>query len=525
MRQATCLLLPCYIVLALPTCADPDGPPLLSVSLDRHTHTSHLGCAVTRFRATVSGGHTQTPEWVSRDPAVATVDWVGRVRVHGSGRTYIVVTCEGAADSAELIVDITTPCTWRADIGSMSAIALGSDGSVYGATRGRLMALKPTGEIRWERQHEVLSANSTGGPMVAVTPDGSVIVSGKLAAGDGALEAFSPDGDELWRYQGNGLSDPAIDLDGTVYVSSQVGNDSACVVSLGPGSSIERWRQCVALTGSGGPLPDTLEVGAPVIGSTGAVFAGASMGHEDYGGWGTGSRCRTRAFENLLRVFSREGDVLAQVHVVDSWNNPTSTCGRIWEHVAVGPDGGVYAFDRSGRFLTIAHPDGRVDSIGMLLSLSVRPGIRFGPMGVAYILAWGPELGQTTLVAIEPVTGTVRTLTYPVSSTVLPNDLALDGDGIAFLRYAASDPIQHGLLALSPEGSVVADYLLGTANPSPGLGLPPMIGPDGTVYVQIRDEFASLAALPLASSAGLGTATWPLPRGDEANSGRVRTPW
>jgi outer membrane protein assembly factor BamB len=104
---------------------------------------------------------------------------------------------------------------WRFETGArvQASPALGSDGTIYvGSQSERLYALNPDGTLQWAFSGGAFNSSP------ALAEDGTILV----GSGDEYLYAINPAGALYWRFKADGgiQASPAIDSDGTVYISS-----------------------------------------------------------------------------------------------------------------------------------------------------------------------------------------------------------------------------------------------------------------------------------------------------------------
>jgi len=149
--------------------------------------------------------------------------------------------------------------------GAYASPALTQNGTLYVATfKGELRALTPAGEIPWSRQLGGFRCMSSP----ALGHDGTVYVGVMGAAEDatrGSLVAVRPSGDPSWRLEGIGdvVGTPAVGDDGTVYVVTYLGT----VIAVSPAGG-ELWRYDL-----GGATTSS-----PALGHKGQVHIGLESG-------------------------------------------------------------------------------------------------------------------------------------------------------------------------------------------------------------------------------------------------------
>jgi outer membrane protein assembly factor BamB len=195
---------------------------------------------------------------------------------------------------------------------SYSSPAVGSDGTVYSASAGKLYAVEPDGQLQWAKvvgrftrfTSPAIGADGTiyigsGDGLSAVTPTGNVLwtfpVNGQvrstpaiatdgtiyvgstgLLGAPGQFYAVNPNGTQKWVFQQplvsfgrqRFLSSPAIGADGTIYTAA-----GSVVYALTPAGSL-LWQYDVAQNGFGGRTT----ISSPAIGANGALYIGAGRG-------------------------------------------------------------------------------------------------------------------------------------------------------------------------------------------------------------------------------------------------------
>ena len=144
---------------------------------------------------------------------------------------------------------------WR-NPGKFQSPSIGGDGTIYGTIEGGLSALNPNGTLEWtfptEKSGGICTPTGCSYLNVALSAAAidsnqviyfgkaiATIPSGGLGDGTGTLSAVFPDGTLEWSFRiglgsgsgicepgfcGQGLSDPAIGADGTIYIGSTDGN-------------------------------------------------------------------------------------------------------------------------------------------------------------------------------------------------------------------------------------------------------------------------------------------------------------
>jgi outer membrane protein assembly factor BamB len=159
---------------------------------------------------------------------------------------------------------------------------VGPDGTIYVGTDGqRLYAIAPDGEIKWNRRAEHYMALG-----VAVGPDGTVYAAS--AASGGALCAWSPEGERMWKAELGGtpkVRPPRFGPDGTPYVGPSLrgGPGRQIIVTLDEEGRREKevfsYRFWKDLWGDARSSPGTL--GPPLIDAAGVLYV---VARPDYQG-------------------------------------------------------------------------------------------------------------------------------------------------------------------------------------------------------------------------------------------------
>jgi outer membrane protein assembly factor BamB len=217
------------------------------------------------------------------------------------GTVYMAGTWNGIVHA---LAPATGALLWDLSSGgsvSYSSPALGPDGTVYvGTTRGRLRAVTPAGEFKWEA---VVGRVRFGA--AAVGSNGTVYI----GSFDG-LNAVDPDGTVLWTFdtEGRVASTPAIGADGTLYVGSlgRAGGRLAAFYAIDPDDGSELWRY--QPDGSGNAF-----YGSPVIDANGDIYVASG---------------------NTLTSLDEDGDL--------RWEFVTGGRRNVVSTPAIAPDGTLY---------------------------------------------------------------------------------------------------------------------------------------------------------------------------------------
>jgi PKD repeat protein len=110
---------------------------------------------------------------------------------------------------------------WRISTGWISGSpAIGPDSTIYLPIDmlDRILAISPTGDIKWMYDEWGVYVMSWSSPPLAIGPDGTIYSSGH----SNRLYAISPDGELEWRIDLHGWAGtPVVDANGTIFVTSE----------------------------------------------------------------------------------------------------------------------------------------------------------------------------------------------------------------------------------------------------------------------------------------------------------------
>lgn len=239
---------------------------------------------------------------------------------------------------------------WRVRLGIVYPPAVGAGGTIYVGSKtreggGKLNAVNPTGEIKWQLPLGFVE----GTP--AISRDGTIYA----GSHDCNLYAVSPAGQVQWqvRTQGEIHSSPAIASDGTVYFGSKDGH----VYAVSQEGAI-RWK-----VKTGGPVASS-----PAIASDGTVYVGSADGQ--------------------VYALSPDGSV--------KWTAKTGE--EVESSPALGPDGTIYCVVET---LYAISPEGKVKWKKLPVCHQTKPAV--GRDGVVYVTALRePTTGLHSLYALSP---------------------------------------------------------------------------------------------------------------------------
>ena len=153
--------------------------------------------------------------------------------------TLTVTDDEGATGSATETITFAEGIMWTFEADKpvyYSSPAVAADGTIYFGTgifmhtdAGSLYALNPDGTEKWKRDLDLYPNTvypyGDNGYSPAIGTDGTIYIQGATSA----LYAYDPQGNRLWKYDSFnnypfasevGQRTPAIDMDGTLYVSA-----------------------------------------------------------------------------------------------------------------------------------------------------------------------------------------------------------------------------------------------------------------------------------------------------------------
>jgi outer membrane protein assembly factor BamB len=203
--------------------------------------------------------------------------------------------------------------------------AIGADGTLY-VSADALYAVWPVGTRKW-RADTLWRQTSP-----AIGPDGTIYV----MSGQDDLVAVNPDGTQKWVFQLDNsyemsFASPAVDSDGTIYLSAE-GGDSGFLYAVTP-TGQKKWRHAVV------GIRRILR-SSPAIGPDGTIYVGTKSG-----GQGTPGQ--------LLAISPVDGTLLwaydiPQIH---------QTADDVYCSPTIGADGTIYFGAETGSFYAL-NPDG-----------------------------------------------------------------------------------------------------------------------------------------------------------------------
>ncbi len=221
---------------------------------------------------------------------------------------------------------------WEHDTGAKirSSPAISSEGTIVITNEaGGVFAFRPDGAVRW-------SAPATG--KIAYSPaiddQGNVYVSGK----GNTLRSFDPDGALRWSRPIPGLNEsPAIDFDGTAYISSFLDIGNTHLIAVESTGAI-RWDVACS---SGG---------VPAIAPTGEIYFGGTVVNRD----GT-AKHRVGVFpvftaDGVAYFSTYQGLYADRLAGKELWRKPEFENA---ENVSLGPDGSIYFWKDDGFFYSL----------------------------------------------------------------------------------------------------------------------------------------------------------------------------
>ena len=356
----------------------------------------------------------------------------------------------------------------------------------------------------------------TGGAVtgaLALGDDGTLYV----ASEDGFVYALDVSGNLQWKFNaGPMVSAPSVGADGTIYVTNREHRIYAInhsgtqqwATGGGPYANKQSWWRGGAVDQNFYYTPWRGVVRAVRL-TTGALDWSAGYGFEDEGS--------ISILPNGLIAYAGPG----RVDAVDSsgrtvWNYPVMDppmsvelleknngripVGNFWVHsgIAVGSDGTLFAATNGPSFVAIS-PDGHLKlefsaksrSINRATPVIASDGTIYFACADGYLYAFNSD-------------GSPKWELKTSSSITATPVLAEDGT-LYVLNEAA-------LLAVSPEGKLIASVAFGGGRSSPTLA------PDGTLYVS---SHAGTIAAFSTTHGPLMNSPWPKFQHDLANSGRA----
>jgi len=252
--------------------------------------------------------------------------------------------------------------TYRTGYCGYSSPAVGPDGTVYvGADTGRLLAINPSGALKWQRPTGMEYWLSSP----AVGLDGTIYI----GCEDGLLLAINPDGTPRWQVMVGYclMSSPAIGSDGTVYIGCDSAWEAGLVCAVNPDGT-RKWTYV-----TGGDMQSS-----PAIGADGTVYIGCDDEH--------------------LYALNADGTL--------RWKYVTDYV--IMSSPAVGSDSTVY-FGNDYGYVVALDPDGRLLWEHSTGDCWVESSPAIGPDGTLYVAC---EEDYAWLLAIKCV-GTLANTAWP----------------------------------------------------------------------------------------------------------------
>lgn len=348
-----------------------------------------------------------------------------------------------------------------------SALAIGTDGTIYVCDNEDLYALNEDGTLKWQLNHSTW--NVKGAPTIG--PDGTIYLG---SSSDDRLYAIDHYGDAKWSRPtvGNTYHTPAIGSDGTIYFGAgDTGSNGATIYALNPDNTI-KWTYVIA----GGSWIKA----SPAIGPDGTIYVGVDV---------TGAA-------NRLYAFNPDGTL--------KWTSQDDMFDI--SSPAIGVDGIIYVGSAGNGLFAINPADGTTDWNLTTIGSQYYSSPVIGSDGTIYI-------GSTNnrLYAVDP------------SGTIDWSYLA--GDDMNAGPVVASDgtiyigSFDGNLYAINPTGTLDWSTNIGKA-----LLSCPAIGSDGDVYVASYDNSGANYVYSIDGHAG-GIATntpWPSFGRNSQNYGNIR---
>ncbi|MAF54177.1 MAG: hypothetical protein CL694_14340 [Chloroflexi bacterium] len=338
---------------------------------------------------------------------------------------------------------------WSKKLGEriLAGASIGEDGTIYVAAEGNrfetsghgLFALTPSGDVKWSVEAPAPIRTT---PLISAD---SVL----FGSYDGAFHAVSPDGQPLWQYDPEdlshrvSLSSPAMARDGTIYF----GDHGGALQALSSNGA-RAWSF---------PTDDYVRA-APSIGRDGTVYVGSNDG--------------------TFYALNPDGSL--------KWSFETG--GRIDSPAAIAPDGAVYFGSGDGKLYALTS-DGAENwsvAVGKGLIVFASPalardgGIYVGTTGTAPLGSSQPQqVASYSFIAFDP--NGDRKWEFPLSQWIRSSP-AVVSDGTVY--FGGWDGV---LYALSPEGELRWETILGDAPVEQAIEASPAVASDGTIYVGTWD--------------------------------------
>jgi len=400
----------------------------------------------------------------------------------------------GAVSGPVLALDLVFERTWggpslAGPTEEAEGVAVAPDGSIYvtgqtssfgtGADDGDsdifLIKYAPDGTIAWQRTYGVdrpdpLQPANDFGMDVEVAPDGSVWVTGELAARV-LLVQFDASGNLLSERTFDGADSPrAMDIapDGSIYVTGfefpGAGQGDAFLMKCAPDGTLVWLKTWGAVNG--------FDIGFDVAAaSDGSVYiAGDSNGF-----FGNG------AF--LLKV-DAGGNVIWE----RTWRAGTIQDFSSGQGVAIGPDGNIYLTGSAlisgvgqNAFLVKFAPDGSVlwERVWLERDSTGATGIAVAPGGRIYITggtSFGIEEADAFVVEFLPDGQVRRAATWGGAGAQFAQDLALAPDGSLYVAGGTTGPPPYKFRQASKKQGTPVSFLgtpTGTVTTPPGTATDP----------------------------------------------------
>jgi len=308
---------------------------------------------------------------------------------------------------------------------------------------------------------------------------------------DSTLYALNPDGTKRWEFKTGGrvLSSPTIDSKGTIYIGSHDNN----LYAINPDGTI-KWAF---------ETTDNVE-SSPAIGSSGTIYVVS----EDYQLYAinpdgtkkwvfeTGAGSPVIDSDGTIYIGSY-GNKLYAINPDGTKKWEFETADYVKSSPAIGSDGTIYVGSADSTLYAI-NPDGTI-KWGFEATDHLLQSPSIGPNGIIYLVS-----GDTKLYAINP-DGTERwskKATWSAFSTP-----AIDSDGTIYMGS-----FNNNLCALNPNGTIKWRFdTEGRIISSPAIGL------DGTIYISSKDN--NIYAIN-GDSDGLADTPWPMFQKNVRHTGR-----
>ena len=351
---------------------------------------------------------------------------------------------------------------YRTKKGIVSTPAIAVDGTIYITTlENWLIAVNPDGTEKWRFEHPTSHFNGWTSPTIG--KDGTIYLSsaGKWFSDsekESAIYAVNPDGTEKWRYsnESGGAATPAIDDDGTIYVTGAISKDASTDATKGKLISLNKdgelnWEFII----------DRWVEGHPTIDKDGTVYIGTKGG--------------------TIYALNKDGTIKWE-YLIDDKINPDEityfvkpdykSLNGISAVPAIGKDGTIYIPSWNGIFYAF-NKDGSVKwKIGTRKGFeALSTGVVIGKEGTLYLMS----LNTGWLYAFNPDGELLWDFTTNVATFGLsPASPSIGADGTMYIvgndgyLYALTGKGNYKYRSIKKEEGGIVTYLPSSERGSSG---------------------------------------------------------